>query len=194
MRKSNQAGKKAALTRSKNFANASPKEKEKIIKKRSLAAKKAAITKSNQRKKIKTPSGKSPIMIQAGHSAGQQKRKNEGLSKPQDKKEYYDVMLVYAKRSGYSRPTCVCCKNTDWKFLVFDHIKNRSIDHKGKSGIAMARLLKNNKYPTGIQILCHNCNTGKEIFGGVKCPHHLSDKALAKLSSVGLPSGKILRK
>ena len=75
----------------------------------------------------------------------------------------------------------------DWKFLVFDHKSKRPDSHKGKSGIGMARKLKNLGYPKSIQILCHNCNTGKEIYGTKHCPHHLSKKGNKRLKSVGLP-------
>lgn len=35
----------------------------------------------------------------------------------------------------------------------------------------MYRWLMKNKYPSGFQVLCWNCNMGKQINGGV-CPHH----------------------
>ena len=126
----------------------------------------------------------------AGYKSKRKKNLNEGLSNPDGKKAYYDVMKVYSKRKGFSVPTCFCCGNSDWKFLVFDHIKERQKEHKGLGGVGIAAKLKNDKYPKGIQILCHNCNTGKEIFGG-KCPHHLSKKGQEKLKSVGLPLGLI---
>jgi len=132
--------------------------------------------------------------VKAGHDSADRKRKSEGLSNPQGKKDSYDVMMVYSKRKGFSRPTCFCCKNTDWKFLAFDHITKRPKSHKKISGVALARRLRNDHYPKGIQILCHNCNTGKEIFGGIKCPHHLSKKALEILKEVRLPRGRILKK
>ena len=31
--------------------------------------------------------------------------------------------------------------------------------------------LRRNSYPEGFQVLCHNCNLGKKINGGV-CPHN----------------------
>ena len=146
---------------------------------------------NNKRKKTKT---KNTSMVKAGIAAAKKKKESEGLSNLSGKKEYYEVMQVYSKRRKFSRPTCFCCLNTDWKFLVFDHIRNRPKSHKGISGVSMARKLKNTNYPSGIQILCHNCNTGKEILGGVRCPHHLSRKAQKKLKSVKLPLGRILRK
>jgi len=168
---------------------------------RSAAAKKAWRTmrskkwkKAHPKSKQKSARRKHTTMVKAGFSAQRKKRYSEGLSNPNDKKEYYDVMKVYARKKGFSKPTCFCCQNTDWKFLVFDHIKKRPKSHKGISGVSMARKLKRDGYPNGIQILCHNCNTGKEIFGGVRCPHYLSKKAQEKLKKVRLPLGRILKK
>jgi len=142
----------------------------------------------SKRKKTKT---KNTSMVKAGIDGGKKKRESEGLSNPKDKKEYYEVMKVYSKREKFLKPTCVCCLNTDWKFLAFDHTTKRPKSHKGIGGVALARRLKKDHYPKGIQILCHNCNTGKEIFGGERCPHHLSKEAQKKLKSVKLPLGKI---
>ena len=143
-------------------------------------------------KKIK--SSKNSNMVKAGKKAEKKKRSFEGLSNPEGKKTYFDVMTVYSKRAGYSKPTCFCCKLSDWKFLILDHIKNRSKDHKNFSGVSMAKKLKRDDYPLGIQVLCHNCNTGKEIFGGIQCPHKLSSKGQKRLKKVGLPLGKFFRK
>ena len=132
---------------------------------------------------------------QAGHDAKRKKARNEGLSDPSSKKKIYDVMKVYSKIQGFTKPTCFCCKNSDWKFLAFDHTnKQLRQKHKGLNGHALAKRLERDNYPKQIQILCHNCNTGKEIFGGKNCPHKLSVKGQAKLRSVGLPVGKIITK
>jgi len=133
-------------------------------------------------------------MVKAGHDSRDTKEDTEGLGNPRGKKIYYDVMKKYSKRKKFSIPTCFCCKNTDWKFLAFDHIKERPESHKHLGGVSLAKRLIKEKYPGGIQILCHNCNTGKEIFGRVNCPHHLSKKGQAILKEVKLPYGKIFRK
>ena len=124
------------------------------------------------------------------------KQRKNGLreSNLKGKKAYYDVMNVYSKRKGFSKPTCFCCKNTDWKFLVLDHIENRSKDHKNYGGVSMAKKLMRDNFPSGMQVLCHNYNTGKEIYGGVRCPHYLSKKAQKKLKTARLPLGTIFRK
>jgi len=187
------SGQKAAKTRAKKYAKASAKEKARIDEKRRQAAIKAAKSRKSKPYK-KSKSSKKPNMIKAGKDAARKKRRYEGLTNPEDKKFYYDVMMVYSKRYRFSKPTCCCCKNTDWKFLVFDHIKNRPKSHKNYSGVSMARKLDRDGYPRGIQILCHNCNTGKEIYGGVNCPHLLSPNGQKRLKKVGLPLGRIFRK
>ena len=73
----------------------------------------------------------------------------------------------------------------DWKFLVFDHKGKRPDSHKGKSGIGMARKLQKENFK-GIQVLCHNCNTGKEIYGTKRCPHHLSKKGKFSFVALGV--------
>lgn len=71
-------------------------------------------------------------------------------------------------------PECACCKETEMKFLAIDHInggggKERR-ETKSKGGQKTYRLLRKNKYPTGYQVLCHNCNMAKGFYG--KCPHN----------------------
>ncbi|MDA1347235.1 MAG: hypothetical protein O3C48_08485, partial [Crenarchaeota archaeon] len=128
----------------------------------------------------------------AGKKARDEKAKNEGLKNPLDKKKYYDVLNEYSKRKGFTKPTCFCCKYDDWKFLAFDHMSIKlKEEHKKLKGTQLAKRLERDDYPKQIQILCHNCNTGKEVFGGKHCPHHLTVKGQKKLRSVKLPLGKI---
>ena len=122
----------------------------------------------------------------AAKDAFDKKVRYEGLFKIDEKKEYYDILNECSKLGGFSKPTCFCCKMNDWKFLVFDHKGKRPDSHKGKSGIGMARKLQKENFK-GIQVLCHNCNTGKEIYGTKRCPHHLSKKGKKRLKSASLP-------
>ena len=134
-------------------------------------------------------------MVKAGHRANDEKAKNEGLKNPSDKKKYYDVLNVYSKTKGFTKPTCFCCKSADWKFLAFDHTDKKLKKKHGRiGGSTLAKRLERDDYPKQIQILCHNCNTGKEVFGGKHCPHHLTVKGQKKLLSVKLPLGKIFKK
>ena len=69
---------------------------------------------------------------------------------------------------------CVCCGETESLFLAIDHI----VDGKGnahrkkinKYGSTFFKWLIKNDFPEGFQILCHNCNMGKHLNGGI-CPH-----------------------
>ena len=71
---------------------------------------------------------------------------------------------------------CVCCGESEPKFLALDHINNDGAEHRRsiftgryKGGNIVNWIIKNN-YPKDIlQILCHNCNMSKGHWG--YCPH-----------------------
>ena len=146
-------------------------------------------------KKIQEVWGYCYLMASTGIAAWRTKQLNYGLTNPEGKLLYYQVQLVYAKRHGFSKVRCFCpgCSCTDWKFIAFDHKGPRPKSHEGKSGITLAKTLRMENYPREIQLLCHNCNTGKEIFGGI-CPHHLPKKGQKILKQVGIPLGTIFER
>jgi len=79
---------------------------------------------------------------------------------------------VFAAYGGY---TCNCCGETESLFLSIDHINNDGAEERksGKyngSGSAFYGWLRKNKFPSGYQVLCMNCQVGKHKNGGV-CPH-----------------------
>jgi len=67
---------------------------------------------------------------------------------------------------------CICCGETEIKFLSIDHIDGRKklnpIEKKLK-GANLYRWLIAHKFPKGFQILCYNCNCAKGFYG--VCPH-----------------------
>ena len=66
---------------------------------------------------------------------------------------------------------CTCCGETEFAFLALDHINNdgkKDRDEHGGLGSYVSYLYR--ERPSGLQILCHNCNMGKQINGGT-CPH-----------------------
>lgn len=70
---------------------------------------------------------------------------------------------------------CACCGETTPEFLTIDHINNDGAQHrketKLKGGRRFYAWLKRNGFPKdGLQLLCFNCNCGKQINGGT-CPH-----------------------
>ena len=70
---------------------------------------------------------------------------------------------------------CVCCNETTKEFLAIDHVNNDGYLHRRQekiSGSGIYWWLKKNNYPTDgrFQILCHNCNVAKALYGS--CPHN----------------------
>lgn len=73
---------------------------------------------------------------------------------------------------------CVCCGETEILMLTLDHVNNNGNVHrlelnKGKKGGAGHKIYvwaRDNNYPDSLQVLCWNCNVGKQLNGGV-CPH-----------------------
>jgi hypothetical protein len=78
---------------------------------------------------------------------------------------------------------CICCGEQTIEFLTIDHINGGGEQHKiqiagvGKfcgSSEVYRWLIKNN-FPKGYQVLCYNCNCGRQVNGGV-CPHPRDQK------------------
>lgn len=71
---------------------------------------------------------------------------------------------------------CACCGENQYEFLAIDHIHNNgNIERaKGLNGAKFLRKIRDLNYPKDqYQILCHNCNFGKRVYG--KCPHKIAD-------------------
>jgi hypothetical protein len=72
---------------------------------------------------------------------------------------------------------CACCGETEPKFLTLDHVNGggrahrKSLYAKGAPGpLAVLYDIKKRGFPDDIQILCFNCNCGRQANGGI-CPH-----------------------
>lgn len=79
--------------------------------------------------------------------------------------------------NAYGGHKCVCCGETERKFLTLDHVNNDGAEHRVKiagkrtaSGWQTYYWLYRNGFPSGLQVLCMNCNFGKRMNNGV-CPH-----------------------
>ncbi len=79
--------------------------------------------------------------------------------------------------NAYGGCRCVCCGETQITFLSIDHVHNNGAEHRrtlGKhrgagGGHSFYLHLKKNNWPPGYQVLCFNCQWGKQICG--VCPH-----------------------
>lgn len=83
---------------------------------------------------------------------------------------------AFAAYGGY---VCACCGEREPMFLSLDHIENDQCEYarelgRPHTGLFLVKWLERHNYPAGIvQVLCHNCNQGKRLNGGV-CPHQVN--------------------
>lgn len=107
-------------------------------------------------------------------------KKIKEYRKRQNDRQYYKGyfkkirMEVLSHYCNGEKPKCACCGENKYEFLAIDHIGGGGRKHLKEKGIKAGNLyrwLKKNKYPKGFQILCHNCNMAKGMYG--YCPHKL---------------------
>jgi hypothetical protein len=100
--------------------------------------------------------------------AGRLRRHRATLGTKQDRNRIYKD-LVYAYYGGY---LCVCCGETDPTFLTLDHVDNDGNVARKVKGYKSARYywIWKNHFPERLQVLCYNCNCGRQRNGGI-CPH-----------------------
>lgn len=99
------------------------------------------------------------------------------------KREWYaeNRKIVSAKTKIYNRKLreellahyggcCQCCGEVRFEFLAVDHIHGEGNKHRQslKRG-SIGYWLRQNNYPEGYRILCHNCNMAHGVYG--YCPH-----------------------
>lgn len=78
------------------------------------------------------------------------------------------VMLAY----GGAQPKCACCGEAEPDFLTVDHVFGGGNKHRREISVLgwnFYKWLIDNKFPSGFQLLCYNCNCAKGRFG--ECPH-----------------------
>lgn len=99
-----------------------------------------------------------------------QKHRIERLNKCKikNRKDRLEVLQHY---SNSKEPFCNCCGEKEIKFLAIDHINGGGSKFKKITGMgsSFCQWLRTNNYPEGFQILCHNCNMAKSMYG--ICPH-----------------------
>ena len=71
---------------------------------------------------------------------------------------------------AYGR-ACAYCGEDRVEYLAFDHVNDDGKDHRYEegsnrvSGPALLTWMIKNEYPASIQLLCHNCNHAKRVYG-----------------------------
>lgn len=84
--------------------------------------------------------------------------------------------MACLRHYGGNPPRCACCGESNVGFLSLDHVNNDGNLHRKteahKNTPHCYFVLKRAGFPTtpAIQVLCFNCNLGRENNGGI-CPH-----------------------
>ena len=99
-----------------------------------------------------------------------QKERISNYSKKYSQKLKYEIIEYYS----YGSIECKCCREKEYDFLTLDHINGGGAKHRREVGVGIAYWLwlKRNNFPNGYQVLCMNCNLGRQKHNGV-CPHKL---------------------
>ena len=83
---------------------------------------------------------------------------------------------------------CPGCGVTEPKWLAIDHVAGGGNEHRRQvTGHKHGKIygwLRDHSYPDEFQILCHNCNMAKSLYGA--CPHVEVSRCIESTSS---PSG-----
>lgn len=95
------------------------------------------------------------------------------MNKEYSRQRYRELRKEVFDGLGGETPSCVCCGESELLFL--------SIDHKNGGGREHRKNLSSIKYLESIlgdlskyQLLCHNCNMTKGLYG--QCPHKMEVK------------------
>jgi len=70
---------------------------------------------------------------------------------------------------------CNCCGETNIKLLTLDHINGGGNKHIKEINMKLSVWIIKNNFPSIIQLLCYNCNMGRNINGGI-CPHKMKEE------------------
>lgn len=98
-------------------------------------------------------------------------------------RQYYKNLKLEAF-AHYGGPVCKCCGVTEVCFLSLDHENNDGYLNRLDGGNLFYRWLKKNNWPDiGLRVLCHNCNHGRFINGGI-CPHQVFARVAEQADAV----------
>lgn len=88
------------------------------------------------------------------------------------RKQFYD--RAKEKVLAHYGAACICCGETELRFLTVDHVNNDGATDRKQNGRLggknLCAAIVARKYPSSYQIMCFNCNCGRALNGGL-CPH-----------------------
>jgi hypothetical protein len=103
--------------------------------------------------------------------AAYEKRKASGKTRVYSKTRNDRLRALALEAYGGETPMCSCCGERHREFLAINHINGCGSAHRREvgSGGKFYYWLQKNGYPTGFNVLCHNCNMSLGFYG--YCPH-----------------------
>ncbi len=108
-------------------------------------------------------------------------QKGRALSAKHCRKNVIKVRLEAIRVYSNGEMRCACCGESNVGFLTLDHVNNDGAAHRKRAaGGSLAWKLRRLGWPKDppIQVLCYNCNCGRQYNAGI-CPH----KGLVDLES-----------
>jgi hypothetical protein len=91
---------------------------------------------------------------------------NRVTAKKTRQRQRWDAIMRYSNGD----PKCSCCGERTPEFLVIDHINGGGTQHRKEvPANKFYRWLRDNNWPEGYRVLCHNCNSSYGYYG--YCPH-----------------------
>ena len=103
-------------------------------------------------------------------------KKNPEIKRKIDYDYHRKLRLIALNHYSNGNLSCSCCGEREVDFLCLDHINNDGAEERKTmgDGIQFIRNLIRNNFKSKLQILCFNCNAGKQKFSG--CPHKRKNK------------------
>lgn len=87
-----------------------------------------------------------------------------------------DLRLDVLRHYSNGKMMCACCGETGLEFLTLDHIHGNGSQHRREllgnpsaGGMAFYSKIRQQGFPSGLQVLCFNCNMAKRDLP--HCPH-----------------------
>lgn len=108
---------------------------------------------------------------------------NRGKNLIKQKQYQLKVKLEVFNRYTDGDVKCACCGENELQFLSIDHIHGGGTKHRAEIGAHKIYFwLRNNNYPDGFRVLCHNCNQSLGFYGW--CPHQTKPGGISTLASM----------
>ena len=105
---------------------------------------------------------------------------NKSIKDYNGKQSQYRLLIKYDVIKKYGN-ICACCGEDEIMFLSIDHINNDGVldrdSFKNYSTFSFYLKLKKEPIREDLQVLCFNCNLGKQLNNG-ECPHKNKNKNL----------------